>query len=286
LLAVASLIAFEPGFRSTGVKAILTATFVAFFAFTTLGRAEEWSHPIRLAYAEALKRPQSARAQYELAHTLIIAVQSREETPLTKQARELLERTANLPDSGISAWQALIYLNARTKRPIDPRWWQGIISRLHEQVPSKTDVNAVIFLYRCQMDGDCPMQPQEMMDTFVAALERTRGDLNLTSAYAEFAARVLGDSALAERLAREVSAARPQEPVYRGNLIRFLIQNSKFDEAEAEIGKLAKLNQLGSLDPLLASLTRQLADARAAAGPQSPTAPPDAAAIPPSSGEK
>jgi hypothetical protein len=286
LLAAAALLALEPGLQSAVIKGVVTAAFVAFIGSTTLGRAQEWSHPIRFAYSEALKRPDSPRAQYELAHTLIVATHASDDTPLAAQARELLEKTAGLPDSGISAWQALIYLNAKEKRPIDPRWWEGIIKRLHEQVPSKTDVNAVIFLYQCQIDGQCPVQPQEMMETFVAALEGTHGDLNLTSAYAEFASRVLDDGELATRLAREVVSARPTEPVYRGNLVRLLILNGDFDAAESEISALAKLNRVGSLDSLLASLTKQLADAREAAKSQPASAESDAGAMPVPSGKE
>ena len=282
LLSCASLLALEPVVPFPMVRTIATAGFILFAGFTTFLRAEEWSHPIRFAYSEALKRPNSPRAQYELAHTLILAAGDAKDTPLLTQARELLERTADLPDSGIAAWQALIYINGKTKRPIDPRWWQSIIARLKSHPPSKADVSAVIFLYRCQMDGDCPLQPNEMMATFIAALTRSGGNLNLTSAYAEFASRVLGDGELAERLARDVVAAAPQEATYRANLVRFLIQSHKYDAAATEISKLAKLNRLSSLDSLLATLTRQLAEARARAeaaptpaAPPAPAAPPD-----------
>ena len=64
--------------------------------------------------------PGSSRAQYELARTLIVAAGDNEESPLIAESTKILNRTALLPDSGIAPLQALIYLNGRAHRNIDP----------------------------------------------------------------------------------------------------------------------------------------------------------------------
>ena len=267
LLAATSLIALEPGLRLPMAKTLLAAGVIALFGFTTFLRAEEWSNPVRLAYSEALKRPHSQRAQYDLARTLIIAAGKNETSPLLDEATKILERNAYLPDSGITPLQALIYISGRAHRPIDPHWWQAIIEKLHARAPSQSDIAAIIFLFHCQQDGDCPVQKQELLDTFVAGLERSGGNLNLMSAYSDFALRELGDAVLAERMLRDVVAASPTDPTYTANLVRLLISTRQFDKIPAEIDSLQKLNRFGALDTEIARLKAAAAAAKTAAVP-------------------
>jgi hypothetical protein len=271
LLAATSLIALEPGWDRPVAKTLIAAGCIAFFGFTTYLRALEWSNPIRLAYSEALKRPDSQRAQYELARTLILAAGENEESPLLIKATNILERNAYQLDSGILPLQALIYINGRAHRPINPRWWQAIVAKLHERAPSQADIAAIIFLFHCQQAGDCPIQKQELLDTFVAGLERSNGNLNLMSAYADFALRELGDPALAERMSRDVVAASPKDPTYRANLIRLLIFVRRFDKVPTEIAALQKLNHLGALDAEIGQLKAEAAQATGARAPQVPS---------------
>jgi len=104
-----------------------------------------------------------------------------------------------------------------------------------------------------------------MFEAFGAALTRSEGNPNLTSAYAEFALEELGDAELAERMYREAVAARPDEPKYRSNLVQFLIATQQFAGAKSEISALARLNHAGSLDDTLATLNTKLSEAQNAA---------------------
>jgi hypothetical protein len=272
LLACASLVALEPGLHSRAVQATLAGAFIAFFAFTTFLRAEEWSNPVRLAYAEALKRPGSERAQYELARTLLVAADNGGDSTLIDKSLQLLQRAAANPDSGITCLQALIFVSGHAHRPIDPGWWRAIVQKLHDRAPSVTDIDAIISLFRCQLDGGCPVQKQELADTFAAALARSAGNVNLISAYSDFALQELGDAELAERMGREAVSASPHTPVFRENLIRLLIATGQFDKAETEIAQLQSLNVLGALDSEVAELQRALREAKASRGEAPPTA--------------
>ena len=276
LLAVASLVTLEPAPRFALAAKTLAAGFIGLFAFTTFLRAEEWSNPLRLAYAEATKRPHSARAQYELARTLIIAGQGDAESPLIGRATEILRAAANDPASGIAPLQALIYLDGRAHRPVNPEWWQRILARLQDGVPSQTDIDAIIFLMRCQLDGDCPVQKQELLSVFVAALAKSNGNIYLMAAYADFAWRELGDADLAERMARTVAEIRPQVPLYRENLIRTLIATGRLEKVPPELTALERLNHVGELDAEIGTLKSQWQQARqtrdaAKPAPTSPT---------------
>ena len=262
LLACTSLIEVEPVAQLGPLKPFIVVAFLAFFSFTTLLRAEEWSHPLRLAYTEAQKRPNSERAQYELARTLIVASSSQNEPQLIDEAKRILAANAFKEDSGVTSLQALIFIAAREHQPIDPKWWEAITKKLRTHAPSQSDVAAIIFLYRCQIDGTCPTQTQELLDAFVAGLERSDGNPNLMSAYGEFALRQLGDARLAENMYRGAVAARPQLPLYRTNLIEFLIATGQFEKSEQELGQLENLNRFGALDNSVDMLRIRLASAK------------------------
>jgi hypothetical protein len=264
LLAATSLLAIEPGLRPLPAKLILAGGFTAFFAFTTFLRAQEWSHPLRLALSEASKRPDSMRAQYELARTLIVAAGSNDKSPLIDESVNILERTAFRPDSGIAPLQALIYLNGRAHRPIDPAWWKAIVQKLEDRPPAQSDIDVLIFLFHCQLRGDCPSQKKELLDAFLAALTTSGGNVNLMSAYADFAFDELDDKELAERMLREVVVIKPTVPVYHANLISLLILTGQLDAAESALGALKALNHAGSLDAMIADLQAQIEAAKAA----------------------
>jgi hypothetical protein len=263
LLAIVSPLAFEPGLRSRTAQVAIVGIFAASCVFTTFLRAEEWSHPLRFAYAEALKRPASARAQYELARTLIIAAGENEQSPLLAKSVEVLQKSAYLSDSGIAPLQALIFVNRHDAKQIDPRWWEAIAEKLQSRAPTITDLNAVTFLFHCQQRGECPAQTQELLGVFITALRASDGNVDVMSAYADFALSVLHDAELAERMSRAVVAAKPQVPIYHANLVHILIAIGKFDEAEAEIDQLKQLNLGGSYDSMIADLRANLRTARA-----------------------
>jgi len=260
LLALAALLALEPVVRARMVAAAAASCLFLLFTFTTYLRATEWSHPLRLAYSEALKRPASARAQYMLAQTLINGAHD-DDSPLLQQSMTILRRNASQDRQGIASLQALIYLAARLHQPIEHVWWERIAQELRERTPTQTDIDAVIFLFRCQERGDCPKQVPELLDAFTAALTKSQGNVNLMAAYGEFALLELGDTALAERMYRGTVAARPQVAVYHANLVEFLIFTAQFDAAKQELDQLRGMNHLGALDGMIGKLEKSLQEA-------------------------
>jgi tetratricopeptide (TPR) repeat protein len=258
LLAVASLVALEPGLRLVSAKVLLAVGCIALFSFTTFLRAEEWSHPLRLAYSEALKRPQSPRAQYELARTLIQAAGDDTKSPLIAEATAVLERSAMSPGSGIAPLQALIFVNGRAGREIDPRWWQAILAYIRSHALSQTDIDSIVGLSTCQLNRLCAPQTEELLDVFTLALTRSRGNPYLLSAYADFALQRLGDADLAERMAREVVNKKPRVAVYRANLAKILLATGQPEAAEGVIADLAGMNHAGSLDVMILDLKARL----------------------------
>lgn len=272
LLAVASLLALEPGIPLPIVRRAVVMAFLAWCAFTTLLRSEEWSDPMRLAYAEALKRPDSPRAQYDLARTLMLAAGDNARSPLIGRATEILERNAARPDSGIAPLQALIFINGRAHKPVDPRWWQLIESRLRDGTPSQTDLGAVIFLFRCQQRGDCPDEPAAMFRIFVEALKASNDNPNVMAAYADFALTRMHDSDLAIRMSRAVVRSKPTVAAYRVGLVKILIATEHLEDARLELANLKRLDHGGSQGGSIAALDAAL-DAAVRDRPPAPTAP-------------
>jgi hypothetical protein len=278
-LAVGSL---ASGIRGGTVRRVTAATAciaIAYFAFTTFLRAEEWSNPLRLAFAEASKRPESMRAQYGLAQTLIVAAGKNPQSPLLDESRKVLDRIVARPDSGIGPAQALIYLDGRAHRDVDPALWRSILQKLHGQPMSETDVASVIFLYRCMQHRDCPMQAQPMLEVFIAATESSGYDPNVMTAYSDFAFLVLHDAQLAERLTRDTVERHPHVPTYRQNLIILLLASGQPDKAAIELDRLRAMNRMGWLDAPIADLEAKLAQVRRSL----PVAAKDSAAPPGSS---
>ena len=100
LLAGTSLIALEPGLRLPAARTLIGTGFIALFAFTTLLRAKEWSHPLRLDIRGAqtpafAARPVRTRADADQSG------RQGDKSPLLGKSVRILERNAFLPDSGI-----------------------------------------------------------------------------------------------------------------------------------------------------------------------------------------
>jgi hypothetical protein len=266
LLAASSLVALEGGISQGRAKAALATCLFAFYAFATWMRAEEWSDPLRLALSEANKRPGSSAAQYELASMLLHSYRKGESEPMTAQAFEILERAYRIPNSDIVHEELLIVGHAQIGLPVDPAWWKSLIAKLRQRPPTTTDISALSELLRCVREGVCTDAASWLKEAFEAAVAHPSPDGVLLSSYGQFAENILGDSPLAEQQFRAALKTAPNEPVTHMNLITFLIHHGRVDEARSELGRLRRLNHLGSLDDRIADIETMLAKASSASG--------------------
>lgn len=255
LLAAASLVAGMGDGLASRLQWATALFALALFSSVTFLRAQEWSNPLTLAHAEASKRPNSMRAQYDWALNLIMAAGDDHGSPLLDQARHILARIVYRDDSGLAPAQALIFLAGRDGRPVDPGWWKEIVRKLRLEPPSRTDIRALDFLSRCMSRGTCADQPQHMLDVFMAALPASSNNADVMTAYSDFAYRRLNDHGLAIRLAVGAADSRPDVATYRYNLIRILIASGQLNEARRQLTILQSMNRWGSLDRELSELT-------------------------------
>jgi tetratricopeptide (TPR) repeat protein len=208
------------------------------FMLTTAQRAFEWGNPIRLAYAEAGEHSQSARANYELGRTLIVASGYRPDSKLIDPATRALQTAAALPGASLLPQAALIVVAGHLHRPADPRLWQTLTAKLAARTPSEDDVSALVSLYICQRQQECPAETSALLSAFLAALGHGAPSARLLGAYGGFAANELGDYPLAIRSLRDAISLSPQTPGYRFDLVAVLLLQGDAASAAAELAKV------------------------------------------------
>lgn len=189
---------------------------IAWPAAVTAMRAEEWSGPLRLASSEALRHPRSPRAQYELGRTLVIVSDyGHKSVPLLEKAKHAFLTAMRLPNSGIQSEQALLMIAGHTGRTPDGSWWQSMIDKLKRHPPSAEGKAAIYSLLMCQIKGQCPRQPQQMLAVYMSALSHPGADFQLLVGYSQFAAYELGDLPLAQRVAHDAIARSHNSVIIR-----------------------------------------------------------------------
>lgn len=263
LLAAVSLAAEALRTASTRTLTVCAVVVISFYAFTTAMRATEWSSPSRLALSEAIKRPDSPRAQYEFAYNALQRAGSDPNAPLRVEAKAALERCRRMPGSDTQCEVALI-LDANTTSTVpDPALWAAMTSKLRARMPGMGDYSAAATLYQCQLTGRCYFQPDQLKGAVDAALSHPHPGAVWLDLSAQIDAFFLRDADAALAKFREVARLQPANAITRGNLVRVLIMFGHLPEAERELQALERLNHLGAHDELIRRLRREL-DQRAA----------------------
>jgi len=239
----------------------IVLVFMVWQGGLTLITARAWGDPLSLSRELAYRGPHSPRAQYELGRTYIIYSRYDPASPFVDAALEPLERAAAINGSSILPEQALIFMNSRMRRPIDPKWWTGMIQKLASHPPTVQDESSLDALSMCLRDTSCDFLPQNLLDAYLAALAHPRPSARLLGMYANFAWSTLNDRPLGLRVQKQAVAASPGETAYRIGLAKMSIIAGDFVEAEAQINDVKRMNIGGRLDNDIAPLSTMLADA-------------------------
>lgn len=225
----------------------------------TAATAHAWGNPLRLAEDLALRAPESPRAQYELGRTYVVLSNYDPQSPFTNLAYAPLERAMKLPGSSILPEQALIMVNARLHRPINPAWWDGMIAKLKAHKPGVQDESSLGALTQCAREKLCDLPHDRMLEAFFTALAHPKPSARLLATYSDYAWNVLGDRALGLRAADAAVDAQPSEPAYLITKVRMLAAMDRRDDAVQALRQLQSLNVGGRLDASLAELRALLA---------------------------
>jgi hypothetical protein len=267
-LLLAALDLVLPGRADARMAVARKALIGSLCALCALGlalRAREWSDPLRLAIAEVAAHPDSPRATYELGRTYVVLSEYRKDSPNVERGLEALERAARVPRATILPEVALIMTASRTDRPIKDVWWESLHAKLLRAAPTVEDSEAIKSLTACQRQGLCRLDDAHTLDAYLAALTHTPPDPGVLYSYAIFAFNRLHDADLATRLARN-AAETSRDPRYRINLVNFLLDTGRIEDAKVEIDKLRSVNRLGALDSSIRGLEQRASKPRSPNG--------------------
>lgn len=257
LLACTSLVALEGPLKRSSMQIALAIALGSFYAITTRLRADEWSDPMRLAFSEASKRPQSALAQYGFAVALIEDAHANGQ-PSIDAAILTLERYRHLPGAGIAYEQALIALSTDSGQGADPDWYRSILDKLRAAPASVQDAKALQQLNACFASRKCKQDGSFLDQAYAAAMSFPHASPVLLYSHSQYAAFLRNDYLQAEKDLRAAIALSPFDPSTRSALATILIDSGQRPAARVELEQLNRINYFGQLDGTIGAIRTQL----------------------------
>jgi len=224
--------------------ALFAVVFLGLCALTTHLRADEWSDPLRFASTEAARHPQSPRATYDFARTLIIISGYQTDSPLIPKIDAALAQAMHARNANTLPDQAALIFDNRIGRPSAAAIWQDMQKKLRTRAVGPQETGSLAALVDCSVTGRCQFPPDQMRDTFDAAL--AQGDNpEVLSIFGNYALNILGDSDLALRLWREAARLEPNGSERHISLAKLYIALGRLPEAREQIAQLRVIGRLG-----------------------------------------
>ncbi|MEO7621662.1 MAG: tetratricopeptide repeat protein [Gallionella sp.] len=219
----------------TRVRIGACVALIVFFATVTWIRALNWGNPLLFALSEAQMNPHSPRAAYELAgnYMELVQTQDRADPRLVAEAFKTLQHAATMPGANILPDQGLLLLSVYLHRESPADAWARMQHKLATQPLTVQNVDALNKLTSCTLHGACELPANEMVKSFLAALQHTPTDTRVLSIYASYAFNVLHDPTLALNLARDAIKEKPTDMQVRANMLVLLVANGQREQAEA-----------------------------------------------------
>ncbi|TQE98451.1 MAG: tetratricopeptide repeat protein [Spiribacter salinus] len=252
----------EPALASTRRFALVALIVV--YGVTTAIRASEWSDPLRLAYFEAKRNPESPRALNAFGH---LAAQSSEGpgSPRFSTGIAQLKDAAELPQSSLAPLKNLIVHHARHDLPVDRSWWHAMEDHVRTQPLTTQDRNTLVRLIRSPREQDLALSVERLGELVDTAVATRPDDALLVTLKANFLLNVAGDIAAAQGPLQRAVALKPRDPDKWNNLVEYQITTGRLERAQAGLERLQALNRFGRHDEAIGQLGRRL-NARQAAG--------------------
>jgi hypothetical protein len=244
------------------LRVFLVVVALCWFALATHLRAQEWSHPLRLAVAEANYHPTSERAVYEAGRLLLVA--SNYEPGKTRdEASKYLQQAAALPRSSALPDQAMIMLVDHGHQGDDKAYWESMVRKLRDQPTGQENISALVSLTQCHSNNICKFDVAQLQRAYQAALSRPHPIARLNAAYANFQLVILHDDMLAEEYLALAVADDPSNLAYRTDLAALYARNGQTDKAQDQIDALRRLNYAGRLDKQITIIEQKVGQGEA-----------------------
>ena len=263
LLAICALALQARSLRVWPVIRIAGPVAFLLFSGTTLIRAEQWSDNVHQAVYEARHHPQSARAL--LAAGRIYARMALQHVPDSEQkAFAFLARASALDRSGIMPDVIEMQLRYALDRPVEKELFARIRHKLAVNPVSAADILSLQALAEC-LETYCKAPVQQVDELFRTALAQHYSP-QLDVRYGFFKINQQSDFQAGLKIFRRVLKERPREAASWTNLMSLLLAMQRFDEAQRLLARLDSVELYGGNDTTREQMTRDLAEARKAAG--------------------
>ena len=214
------------------LRKALCIVLILFFAIVTWIRALNWANPLLFALNETQVNPHSPRAAYDLANIYVGLAQAHTDSPLIPVAFAALQHAANMPGADILPDQGLLLLSAHLHRTPPEGTWARMQHKLATQPLSPSVIDALGKLSSCAANDECAFPADQMVNSFLAALQHKPPNTLVLTVYAGYALNVLHDAILATNLARTSVEQAPNDMQMRGNLLLVLAATDQREAAE------------------------------------------------------
>jgi hypothetical protein len=233
--------------------------FILMFSYTTWLRSQQWSDNINHAIYEARHHPDSYRAVFSAGRIHgRLAIEGYPESK--KQAYTYLEQARALDETGIMSEVTLIKLSFILDEPLDPNWFEDMLSKLSRNPISAADISSLQFLAACTQDI-CTIAPEKMEQLFSIVLEQKNA--KLVTAYGYYTINSRGNFEKGLALFEHAVELDQREPQYRKNLINLLLFMGKLDEAEQQLAQFKSSDTHGNSLGFFKSIEREIRALRA-----------------------
>ncbi len=260
LLALFALLLLEPVRINLRTARVLAAAgLVLFYGFLTHLRANEWSSPLRLAYAEATRHPLSPRANYELGKVLADTAPDSDSIQMDL-ALQNLRYAAHLPGTSLLPLQAIILIQAKRGQPIHQNTWDKVHQAVSTRLLSGQDTNSLYSLIDCLIRENCHFNPEPLGEILASAVEHNPRHSLVLILYANYALNVIHDLPLGLSLTQRALALNPKNIQYWKNLVTLQTVLGQLDEARAGIERLRELDRFGVHNRTIEQLRQAIDD--------------------------
>jgi hypothetical protein len=254
------------------VSTIAAIVLLLLYTGLTTLRAREWHDPLRFSLTEAAKHKMSPRATYDVARNFIILSDYKRDSPYMASALAALQQAMRVPNATTLPETAAILLAARAGMPVNPDWWLGLQHKLQDRPVGLQQTASLGALMDCQLRHECQLTKQDMVNTFLAALQQGP-NAEVLNIYGNYAFNVLHDPDLALRLWDDAAKLAPNVVQYQVTLARLMIASGRPDLAGPYIAKVRQLGRWGQNDALAHEM-EQLAEQESRRHPSSTPAVP------------
>ncbi|MCI2263306.1 hypothetical protein [Xanthomonas indica] len=242
LLVAAELVRCLISSRKQTVAVVLVGACIVGLAFATFLRSSVWGNPALFANSAVIDNKNSSRASYELASIYMERSGGEVDSVNYTLAMAELARASALPRSSPLPEQAMILINAKAGRPVNPEWQARIVQKFETRPLGPQEFSAFYALHSERMDGT-PVSDQLLKTISEIYVRRQPGLLDAHLLYADYAGRVLHDPRLASR--EYCAAVRIKKDLaYDEHLIASLVEQGRVEEARLLAPCIARENAL------------------------------------------